>query len=159
MGWLSRLFSRKGVPQTTAPLDAAWQKRLDKIRVRLNSLFSELETDENTSRFVTEFVLRAQREVMSGRPSRFRAEDTPERLASEAALQGFLDPEQQGAKLGGGLQDDSLMRILVHYARQGDTGAANAVRHCAAGRLKKRSAGKGVEEALKMARQYAESNQ
>ena len=157
MGWFKKLFSGGAKTKADPLQDEAWQKKCDEIGARLDMLFAQLRTDRGTSVFITQFVVQAQREIMSDQPTRFSPDDSIDRLAAEAALQGFLDPQGWGARSRGVVQDDALMAILIHYAQRGDESAACAVRHFAAGRLKKRSAGKGTPEAERMAKEFAQA--
>ncbi len=157
MEWFKKFFCSAAKTQADPPQDEAWQKKCDEIGERLDMLFAQLSTDRGTSVFITQFVVQAQREIMSDQPTRFSPDDSIDRLAAEAALQGFLDPQGWGARSRGVVQDDALMAILVHYAQRGDESAACAVRHYADGHLKKRSTGKGTPEAERLAKEFAQA--
>jgi hypothetical protein len=154
MKWLKKILKPEPAPPAAQP-DPASQQVFAEASAQLTALFGEVKADKGTRLFVTEFVVRAQREILAGRPGRLARDATTDQLAVEAALQGFLDPQRCGALSGTVLHDDSLMRILVHYARQGNAAAANAVRHYAAGRLRKGSQAKGTAEAQRMAAEFA----
>ena len=154
LGWLKRKMSGNG--EAAEPVeDVAAQLELEELAAFMNRLSGELNLDTNTKVYLTNFIVEARHDIKEERSLLFGPETTPDDLAAEAAYQGYLDPQAQGAAKGAALRDDVLMRIMTYYAERGHRRSADGVHSVAAGTFKKRSTSRGNEEAIRMAKYYA----
>lgn len=154
--WLKKAVPGGSRQRAQADQDQQVNEKHKETAAFLNDLCRELKIDRGTAVYLAAFLAKSQRDMMAGRYTPLGKDATLEELAAEAAFQGFLDPQAQGAEHGTVLRDDLLMRVLVHYARQGNASARSAAKRFAAGELKKRSRSRGTEQALRMARKLAD---
>jgi len=153
MSWLKARLSRRAAAAVHSQ-EQDFERRRREVSQFLVGLSRELSLDGHMRKYLTYYILVAQRQIREGRSILFGPDATLDQLAAEAAYQGFLDPVRYERASGTSLREDLLMCMLVHYARKGNARSADGVRRFAAGAFNKRSKTRGTQEALRIARDF-----